>query len=153
MIGLHGGETWNLQFENPRTWPCIVIWTCSNSRIYQNSRTYQHYIRLMWRRVFVFVPGINWVSSWVYTYMPTGSYLFKNPNPSPTSQFLKVNTLPHLIIDDLKFLNIHNRTPLKENNNVWSLSKTQINNHFISRLGYLQTERKKNSSSSFSCYK
>ncbi len=143
-LGSNGGETWNLQFENPRTWPHIVIWTCSYSKIYQNSRTYQHKIRLMWRWVFVFVPDISWVSNRVYAYMPTGSYLFKNPKPPPTWQFLKVSTLPHLITYDF---------PLKENNNVVCLSKTQINNHFISRLCYLQTERKKNSSNSFSCYK
>jgi hypothetical protein len=41
---------------------------------------------------------------------------------------LKVNTCPHLIISDLKILNIHNQILLRENNKVGCLSKTQINN-------------------------
>jgi hypothetical protein len=50
--------------------------------------------------IFVFVPSINGVSNWVYAYMSTGSYFFKNLEPTPTRHFLKINTHPHLITGD-----------------------------------------------------
>lgn len=55
--------------------------------------------------------------------------LFQKPGPPfLPSNFLKVNTCPHLIISDFKILNIHNQILLRENNKVGCLSKTQINN-------------------------
>ncbi len=75
--------------------------------------------------------------------MPFGFYFLKNSDPLPTKQFLKVNIHPHLTIGDFKISSIHNQTLPKENNNVGCLSKTWINNDFISRLCYLQIEKKK----------
>jgi hypothetical protein len=92
-------------------------------------------------RVFVFIPGINQISNQVYAYMPLGSYFFKNPDPLPTKQILKVNTHPHLLISDLKISRIHIWILPKENNSVGCLSTTRINNGFISRLCYLQIEK------------
>jgi hypothetical protein len=62
------------------------------------------------------------------------SYFFKNSDPIFTQHFLKVNTCPHFITDDLKILSIHNQTLLGKNNKVGCLSKTWINNRFMLKL-------------------
>ncbi len=73
--------------------------------------------------------------------------LFKKPRPPLTYFFLKFNSLLHLITNDFKILNIHNRTQHEENNNVRCLSKTWIKtckiNLFIPRLCYLQVCKEK----------
>jgi hypothetical protein len=121
-----------LEFE-----PYIVIWTCSNSR------TYQHWIRLMWGGYLYLCQILIGYQTGYMHICPLGLLFQKSKPPPFTWQFLKGNTRPHLITDDLKNLNIHNQTPLEENNNVGCLSKIRINNHFTFRLCNLQTERKK----------
>jgi hypothetical protein len=67
-----------------------------------------HHISTILGLVFLFALSINQLSNRVYAYILARPYFFKNSKPLPTLHFLKINTHPHFMTNDLKFSNIHN---------------------------------------------
>lgn len=126
---------------------CHVLSIVGKPSMSRGAPSWFHRVSTNLGLVFLFVLGINQVSNWVYACMLARSYFFKNSKPLPISHFLKINTHPYLMTNDLEISNIHKWTQFKDNNIVGCFSKAEIKNLSILRLCYLQKfrlQRKKN---------